>query len=517
MPTVEQVWRAVFPQARLGRDRENPDGSAPAFLQRSVGWVRVLKARTPAFDALDEDDLSLAAVSTLRSLAGLAVEPQSVVEAIANARASALVVVGDGEADAELVEPLLERAVRLGLAAFALPDGDTAALERSVIGYVINGRAELEQRAAFLESELERTALAGAGVEGLAATIARFLSRPVAIEASDGSQLAVHAPLDATDAAPHVADYLQRRGSVALRVSLPGAGSLVLIGATRPTELERVVARRTSSFLALLLGRATDASPAALERAAGGLPADGPPWVVLVARQIVEGGDQTVGGRERRRAELRGSESSRRLVLRGDASSLELRMVAAAGDPDPGGRALAERVSRRLGRPVAVSAAFAEPGERALMEAQARATLEALEALSRAERVRLAAADGALVAHAQMAPAYRLTATLAAIPEADRQARALLRPLLSGRPSRDQQMLATLRAVLDHPGLAEAANELGVHRNTLAYRLARIEARTGWRLADPALRFGLSAAIRIVQNAQADRPESAPRPLRSTG
>jgi DNA-binding PucR family transcriptional regulator len=56
-------------------------------------------------------------------------------------------------------------------------------------------------------------------------------------------------------------------------------------------------------------------------------------------------------------------------------------------------------------------------------------------------------------------------------------------------------------AVLEAPTLAVAAARLGVHRNTLAYRIGRIEAASGWDLSDPDLRFALSLAVRLVQNA----------------
>jgi DNA-binding PucR family transcriptional regulator len=65
-----------------------------------------------------------------------------------------------------------------------------------------------------------------------------------------------------------------------------------------------------------------------------------------------------------------------------------------------------------------------------------------------------------------------------------------------------RERLATLRAVLDQPGLAEAADALGVHRNTVAYRVRRIEESTGWRLSDPELRFPLALALRLVQDDQ---------------
>ena len=65
------------------------------------------------------------------------------------------------------------------------------------------------------------------------------------------------------------------------------------------------------------------------------------------------------------------------------------------------------------------------------------------------------------------------------------EGRALLEPLLAGSRGRPAGTPRTLRAVLEQPGFKEAAAALGVHRNTLAYRIRRIEALTGWRLADP--------------------------------
>jgi DNA-binding PucR family transcriptional regulator len=78
----------------------------------------------------------------------------------------------------------------------------------------------------------------------------------------------------------------------------------------------------------------------------------------------------------------------------------------------------------------------------------------------------------------------------------------MLDPLLHGRADVQREHLATLRAVLDHGGVNEAAARLAVHRNTVAYRIRRIEALTGWNVADPELRLALLVALRIVQNDQ---------------
>jgi DNA-binding PucR family transcriptional regulator len=64
------------------------------------------------------------------------------------------------------------------------------------------------------------------------------------------------------------------------------------------------------------------------------------------------------------------------------------------------------------------------------------------------------------------------------------------------------ERLRTLRAILDHGAAGEAATALGIHRNTLAYRVRNLEAVTGWDLADPDLRLALSIAVRVVQQAQ---------------
>jgi purine catabolism regulator len=183
---------------------------------------------------------------------------------------------------------------------------------------------------------------------------------------------------------------------------------------------------------------------------------------------------------------------NRRLTLRGDSESLEFRLVAVAGADDPQGLAIAGRVAGFLRRSVAVSRPFADAAGRPAAEADARATLEA------AERY----ASALPVARADRVAAYRLLGNLHNVPDGLGLARALLEPLLGGRPALVAERLETLRVVLDRPGLAEAAAVLGVHRNTIAYRIRRIESLGGWDLQDPELRLSLAVAVRIVQRAQ---------------
>jgi hypothetical protein len=188
-----------------------------------------------------------------------------------------------------------------------------------------------------------------------------------------------------------------------------------------------------------------------------------------------------------------------RLTLRGDVESLELRAVAAVSPDDPDGIELAARIALRLGgRTVAVSRRFVDPAGRPVAEAESRSTLEAAE--------RLPAPPA--FARADRLAAYRLLGSLPDLPDAFRQARTLLEPLLVGRLAAQRQRLATLRAVLDREATGEVASALGVHRNTVTYRVRRIEELAGWDLRDPELRLALAVAVRIVQSAQSRTTET---------
>jgi DNA-binding PucR family transcriptional regulator len=184
--------------------------------------------------------------------------------------------------------------------------------------------------------------------------------------------------------------------------------------------------------------------------------------------------------------------SPRRFALRGSAESLELRVVAATDPDDRHGLATATRLATFLGRTVAVSRPFDDPGGRPAAEAAARATLETATALP----------EPPAVAPADRLPAYLLLGGLRTLPDGEREARALLAPILVGRLDVQRERLDTLRAVLGSASLSDAASRLGVHRNTVAYRVARLEQLAGWDLTDPDLRLALQIAARLVHSAQ---------------
>jgi len=518
LATLAEVWAALFPAATL------PTAPTAGQLAREVAWVRVLKARVPAFDALDAGDLVIVPASVLAVVVPERQESTALAEALATANVSAVVLLDTEDAgDPAAALDRLSQAVALtGTATFRLSRGDPILLERAIIGYLVNSRAELEHQAAQLEATLEELALGDADLTALVAAIAGFLGRAVALEAAGGQVVAAHAPPEAPGAAAAVAVYLGGTRTAALRVPLPGAaaagadgvgsgtatgaavtvdpgrprrtarsgGRLVLLGTRPATELERVVGTRLARLLALELARDEAVHRAADQSRRGEqLPAAGPGWVVLMARQIRPGTASSVAQREELRTRLRLLAPARRLALRGDAESLELRLVLAVTAADPSGTELAGQAAALLGRVVAVSRPFDDPAGRPVAEAEARATLEAAENL----------VETPAVAQADRLAAYRLLAALHTLPDGQRHAQALLGPLLVGSRDAQRERLATVRAVLEQPGFSEAAASLGVHRNTLAYRIRRIEQLSGWKLADPDLRVPLLVALELVQ------------------
>ena len=497
MASLHDLHRALFPTARpLGTAELSPDRA-----EREVGWVRVLKPRVPAFEALEPGDLAIIPGAALTVVAPRDAQIEELAVALARARVPAVLLV-DGDTGGDALHVLGAAVTSAGLTALQLGRVDPVALERSVIGFLVNRRAELDRRAADLESQLARLALLGRGLDMQAATIGSFLGRAVVIEGRRGDPIAVHAPADVPSAAAAVARYLARpSGAAALRVPIPapagepGAGGrLVLLGDEAPNELERIAADRIVALLALELASDAAVRLARDETRRGEpLPAEGPPWVVMLASQAAVDGPDDITAREETRAELRLLMSPRRLVLRGSAESLELRLVAAAPPDDAAGLATAERLATFLHRTIAVSRPFTEPGARPAAEAAARATLEAADLL----------AEPPSVARAARLPAYLLLGNVRNLPDGVRQARELLDPILVGRPEVQRERLDTLRAVLGSPSLNEAATRLGVHRNTVAYRVARLEELAAWDLSDPDLRFALELAVRVVQNAQA--------------
>ena len=499
MAPLHEILATMLPDAEsIGAPVPEGDDAPP------VAWIRVLRARVPALDVLEPSDLVIVPATSLVVVAPSGADIVDLAQTLARSGTAGLLLVpappgADMPAPGrDVLDELAIAALEAGIPAIRVHGLDPAALERRLIGYLVDRRGELERQSSTLEADLTQLSLAGRGVEALTAAIGSFLRRAVALEGRRSDTIAIHAPADVPDAAAAVAGYLARPLSGGRRVPLPGApgesapsGWLVLLGDRPISDLETIATERVAPLLSLELVLESQVRRVRDESSRSDmLPSDGPPWVVIVARQ-----PESVPGqpsREEIRQELRFRFAARRLSLRGTSESLDLRAVAALEPEDPLGLRIAGRVAEFLDRTVALSTPFSEPSARPAQEAAARASLDTAERLAEPPRV----------ARADRLPAYRLLATLGNLPDDRMQASALLEPLLKGRPASVHETLATLRAVLDHGAAGEAAVQLGIHRNTLAYRVRNLEARTGWDLGDPELRLALAVAVRIVQSAR---------------
>ncbi|HET9851248.1 MAG TPA: hypothetical protein VFP56_01925, partial [Candidatus Limnocylindrales bacterium] len=175
-------------------------GDRAAATARPVAWVRVMRARVPAFDALEAGDLVITPPSALAVIAPGPPEVRDLVAALAAVPVSG-VLVPEGETGGAAPEGLSDVLRAAGLPGLRVAATDAVALERAVVGFILAGGAELERQAAMLESELRRRALEGAGVSGLVATVSGFLGRALVLEARRGEPIVVHAPSEAPAAA----------------------------------------------------------------------------------------------------------------------------------------------------------------------------------------------------------------------------------------------------------------------------------------------------------------------------
>ena len=237
MTDLADVRAELLPAAR-------PAGAA-SLAGRPISWVRVMKARVPAFDALEPGDLVIVPASILALTAPTAADRAALATALAGATVSGvLLLAAEGSGKPATADPadvdagLADFVARLDDAAIGtlrVGRTDAVAIERSIIGFIVARGAELERQAGLLESELQRRALEGGGPAALVAAIATFLGRPVALESAAGRVLAVHAPAAAREGAAIATRYSARpRHVAALRFPLPATagsgGSLVLLG-----------------------------------------------------------------------------------------------------------------------------------------------------------------------------------------------------------------------------------------------------------------------------------------------
>src|SRR6267378_2340501 len=520
--TVDDVWRGALPEGT-----QLVAGNAGT--RREVVWCTTLRARQPAFTPLRGGELLLidpqvlSAVDARLTLARL-------LESLAGQGVAGAAVLGR-------VSPEARRAAEThALPLFALPATlPLDQVEQQVLRFIVDERAQLHERAQDLHRQLSELALAGRGLPALLARLHELTGVPVLLERDSGLDY-VGAGRLADDAAaliaqerPALEEWLREvplsafDPPVALRPLAHGqtrliapilvqgsiGGFLSLLGSDGELgEMHRLAVGRAAHACAIELVRARAARDArdeveeelldvltagrpgshqaARERAKRkGFDVDAP-YLVIAAEPAEPGRAPKVRAAwERHLATMRASA----LVRERGESTLALVSLAGRRAVEP--KALVEqlhRAARAASGPVALGYGAVRTGTAEI----ASGAREAEQALTMGRR--LFGPDSATAF--KNLGLYRLLYALQPLPELRQFRDDALGRL--GLKDRRGVLLATLGAYLATNGSpTDAADRLHLHRNTVLYRLGRIEDLLGVDLRNAEVRLGLHLALKI--------------------
>ena len=524
--TVRDVWRGALPEGTelLG---------GGAGLERRVEWATTLRTRPPAFEAIKGGEMALVPVGSIRLL-DERLELADVMNGLAEKGGVAVAIVGDASpASLGVAERLLMPLLRL-------PDGShVTETQQSVVRYIVEQRTVLHDRSQLLQMELMQLALGGAGTDAIVARLGEVTGHVVAWHDDAGRLRGVSGELPATvrdalgngeellrwvagqtvpAAEPPVNEFGLPRGRTRLVAPIPGRdgvhGFVSLIGEEHQLgQFERVAVARGASACAIELDRER-----AVLRARDDLEGE------LVAA-LVEGSygsDAGVTERANRLGFVVGDPFSV-LVVRGrnaGAAALDTLTVAARrclarsapgslltahdgtvcalvpdeGDVNGRSRVIAESLradcAAAVRDEVIVGVGRSRSGPQGVRQSHREAE-HALRISARLQSPRAVAAFADLGLH-------RLLVAMTQHAELEDFYGQSAGALVAYDKRTGSGLMETLDAFFHcHGSPTDTAQRLHLHRNTVLYRLRRIEEIGGLRLDDPATRLNLHLCLRI--------------------
>jgi PucR family transcriptional regulator, purine catabolism regulatory protein len=536
--TVKDVWRGALP---AGTELLGGRGG----LERQVDWATSLRTRPPAFEAIKGGEIAFIAVRSIKLL-DERLDLTRVLDSFAGKGGVAAAVIG------EVVDPAVELADRLMLPLLRLPEqAHLADVQQATTRFILDQRTALHDRAQELQTELMELALNGAGPAGIVDRLAELLGLPCAWQDESGelrraagdlppaagerpwaaemsavrrfadSSVVLAAnppvrefPLGATGIARVVAPIPLRDG-IGGFISVLGdeaaLGQLVRLGCARAAsacaiELDReraVLAARDDlegEFATALLTGAYSSEGSMLERARRVGASLGDESVVMVVRPSARSlapdpqGWPDSGVRSAQRwAQRRGLQAlaaahQGAVVVIAGAGQTDLRRAAAELAADCRGAAGNLPMAVGIGRP--------KHGLGGVHSSHR----EAEQALGMGLKLD---ATAVVVSFVDLG-LHRLLYSVAQHPELHEFLRDSLGALIAYDEKGNGDLLRTLDAFFRcHGSPTETAQALKLHRNTVLYRLRRIEEVGRLRLSDPDTRLNLQLCLRIRDVLQA--------------
>lgn len=494
-----------------------PGANEEAVLDRPVSWAVSVRAVPPFLPPLRGDELVILSGRILREIqaAGLA-DAEELLETLAEAPVAALVT-----------EPNLFEEPVGSLPLVLFPGPIPLDLESTLNRLLTEQRRALYRLSTELTRELSRAALTG-GIDAVLQAAALASDHSLILQDSDGRILAAGgdapspaAPTALARARPHPSVRALTEGDderllTAISVSGRLAYLSLLASGSATTERDRLVLSLVAGLCASLLaqeGRATRPAPLSqlvadlllgrlsetvLPHTAQRLGLD-PNAPVVVA--LFGGRSATTRGDVLRRV-LEPSARDRTTPLGEEIALLLTQQEAESIESRARGLAGASVAAERL--PFALSIlgpdARRDP-EWFLVLSRPVARLKAApEGLRQARFLTGLLRTGALTGSVVRFDALEDTGPFALLyllwgnPEIEAFRHQVLGPLLDA-DERACELLQTLAAFLAYGSASEVAARLGIHRNTVAYRLAQATERTGRNLGDARDRFLLELAF----------------------
>jgi PucR family transcriptional regulator, purine catabolism regulatory protein len=521
--TVDDVWRGALPEG-------TQLVAGTTGTRREVVWCTTLRARKPAFTPLRGGELLL-------------IDPQVLTAVDARLTLARLLesLAGQGVAGAAVLGRVSPEARRVAeahaLPLFALPATlPLDQIEQQVLRYIVDERAELHERAQDLHRQLSELALAGRGLPALLARLHELTGVPVLLERDSGldyvggGRLAESAAAAIAQERPALEEWLREvplsafDPPVALRPLAHGqsrliapilvqgsiAGFLSLLGSDGELgEMHRLAVGRAAHACAIELVRARAARDARdeVEEELLDVLTAGRPGTHQAARErakrkgfdvdanylVIAAEPVDAGLAPRIRAAWERQLATMRLTAlvreRGEAT---LALVSLAGRRAPDPRSVVDHLHRAARASANTPVALGYGGVRSGASEVAAGAREAEQALTMGRR--LFGPDSATAFNDL--GLYRLLYALQPLPEM----RAFRDDSLARLRAKDRAgvLLQTLGAYLATNGSpTDAAERLHLHRNTVLYRLGRIEDLLGVDLRNAEVRLSLHLALKI--------------------
>ncbi|HZQ97419.1 MAG TPA: helix-turn-helix domain-containing protein [Chloroflexota bacterium] len=542
--TVDELLREVLPS----------DASVIAGavgLDREVTWPATLRTRAPAFPHLKGGEIALISTEALR-MHEPRLQLSAVIRSLAGLSVSAVAVAGDVPAESR------DLAEAVSLPLITLPHGTHLAdLEQAIARSIVDHRTQMHQRSQEIYRRLTEVAIEGRGVGAILGTLAELTGKEVVLEgrsfdvrssvtrtaggcrptllerlSEDAGRITawlertpitvsdpptmrlplddemgrIVAPIAVKDAVLGYLSVVGRRsalgeldelaasrGAAACAIELARERAVLeaedrlqtdlveaLISGNYPSadavlaRAERLGFSLAGAHVALVFGQAGDGRPRALRAAVNARRLE-----AALERQLAQRGLRApVGVRGERAVVLFPASQLEGIPLK--ALAAELRAAAAAAVEAP--------VSAGVGRPY--------PG----LDGIRQSYQEADGALTLGGRF-LGGGQVALFAELGL---YRLLLALRSTAELDGFYQQTLGALVEYDREKDGELLKTLDAYFACLGSpTDAAERLHVHRNTLLYRLRRIQEVAGVDLNDAETRLALHLALRVRDVLQA--------------